>query len=630
MKYIHVLMMCLALTLSTSVQAQKQKKEKEPKEEKVQKEKKQKESKQKESKKKDRFVSFADVKVAKKGTVEYNAQRQAAVLVMDSMLLHARTSEESRKYFGRVFQQDDLEKFADMICAKFGNDPVLMDSVAGAFFGLYSNAFLGEKRFAELKQMHPTFVDVYYTEASYNHTLAWNDYAVLKQIDSTRLVRSKALIDSAKLLIPQSPEPYMRWIRMQGKNDPESVFPEIEALKATAPNYPAYLKVAQDFYRRGLDDPEFLVSARKCYSKAERDSMKLTDYLLYTDLCYKQGMKRFLKEDFLECIEVADEGLSKFPDNLTLLRMKLYSSCELPSNPTVRVNGERIVNYTAEELPERWNYAYEVAKTFTALPDSVKKNATDYSYLADINMNTKHYSAAVKFLKSQLDAGIKDSINHARALRNLLQCYTAMELYDQAEKAFDDFKDYKESVGMSMTFDDYGRLLNVYNAIGKDTFALAEERIAAYEKYNAILPVMKELSPEKELDIYRYSLNTQKAICDIKNVYSVDYLNAATRLAHFITQKPASERDQLDWSYLMLAGYHECAYYVQNDKHGEAWACAEYLKNSMPSSDKISDMSSNNKQAYDAMQTQYFNVLNKYPQYSTPGKKLKRSGWRPF
>ena len=78
MKYIHVLMMCLALTLLMSVQAQKQKKEKEPKKEKVQKEKKQKDSKQKESKKKDQFVSFANVKVAKKGTVEYNDQRQAA------------------------------------------------------------------------------------------------------------------------------------------------------------------------------------------------------------------------------------------------------------------------------------------------------------------------------------------------------------------------------------------------------------------------------------------------------------------------------------------------------------------------------------------------------------------------
>lgn len=629
MKYIHVLMMCLALTLTTSVQAQKQKKEKEPKKEKVQKEKKQKDSKQKESKKKDQFVSFAEVKVAKKGTVEYNAQRQAAVLVMDSMLLHTRTSVESRNYFGRVFQQDDLEKFADMICAKFGNDPVLMDSVAGAFFGLYSNAFLGEKRFAELKQMHPTFVDVYYTEASYNHTLAWKDYAALKQIDSTRLVRSKALIDSAKLLVPQSPDPYMRWIRMQGKYDPESVFPEIDTLKMRVANYPAYLKVAREFYLEADNDPEFRVSARKCYAKAERDSMKLYDYQFYTDLCYRIGSKSLRKEDFLEGIDVANEGLAKYPNEVYLLRRKLYSSCALPQNPVIRVNGERIEQYTEEGIKERWDSAYSVALQFMELPDSIK-NATDYGNMADAYMNTKHYSVAVKLLKSQLEAGIKDTVNHALALRNLVDCYNNLELYDDAITAYDKFQDFKRDNGMEMNIGDYQKLFFAYYYQGGDTLNMPQDRITYFQKADSVLAIMGSVSQENigYVNTTRLDVATQLAALSGSDYSYPLVLVAANRLVKSMKEIPESEREASHWYYMMKGMRYAMEHYIFADKNGEAWICADAILG-MPLSMELDGLSSGRTKEYDQHVGRAEKLLGMNV-YSAPGKKLRKQGWRPF
>lgn len=517
MKYIHVLMMCLALMLSISAQAQKQKKQKEPKKEKVQKEKKQKESKQKESKKKDQFVSFADVKVAKKGTVEYNAQRQAAFQVMDSLLHHTRTNDESRKYFGRVYQENDLVRFADAICEKFDNDPVLMDSIAASFFGTYSNEFLGHKRFRAIKEMYPKYVDAYYTEMLMYHSLAWRE---APKFDPYYRQKAKEQIDSAKLIDPTSPDPYMRWARYEGKYNPDSIFTEIDTLKMRIPNYPGYLQIAIDFSLRSDDDRSFLPSARKMFQRAERESMNLGHYQMYSSICYRIGSSQKLKEDFQEGIDIAKEGLSKFPKDPQLLRYRLWNQGFLPTVPSRTIDGERVPQLTAEEKQSAWDSAYVAALEFNEVPDTFKRTATDFRWMGQANMETKHFAEAIVFFKKQLEAGVTDSTQYVTALLNIINCNRQLSEYDDAISAFAHLEQYKHELDMELDATDYNSIVLVYRSLLRDTLRTNEERINAFEKMVPFCLAGARVSPENAFVFENRILGDNNNIllyCQLKN-----------------------------------------------------------------------------------------------------------------
>mgnify|MGYP006896750457 CR=1 FL=1 len=189
--------------------------------------------------------NFANMKVAKQGTTEYEAQRQAAVIALDSIIHITGINDLRKKRFGEknTIVVDQLLKFVDDVCEKFDNDPVLMDSVASAFFWLYGNEYYGYQRFSELKKKHPNFVDAYYTQASLLHQLAWLENP---KYNPEFLRKSKEQIDSAKIVIDRlvkekliepkqvasrSAEPYMNWVYMQGKYAPQTIGEELEALK---------------------------------------------------------------------------------------------------------------------------------------------------------------------------------------------------------------------------------------------------------------------------------------------------------------------------------------------------------------------------------------------------------------
>lgn len=576
------------------------------------------------------LLSILDQKVAKAGTPEYKAQLQATVIAMDSIIKYAGNNELAVKYFGEVPSPDALMGFSDALCAKFKNDPVLMDSIASSFYTLYGNEIYGKRRFITLKRMYPKFVDAYYTEGLLYHTLAWRN-GDGTTYDPTWLALAKAQIDSAKLIVPNSPDPYMLWITWQGKYNPDGVYAEIDTLKMNIPTFPGYLKVARQLALKGDEDVAFYMSARKCYAKAERDSMNLGDYQLYANMCYLLGERKTKKkEEFFESIDVADAGLVKFPNDPFLLRMKLYSSCALPTYDVIRSDGERIVQFTKEEVKERWNIAYDVTQQFLGLPDTINYTSKDYSCLAQANMETGHYSDAVKFLKQQIQLGSKDSIDHALALRNLLECYTELEFYDEAISAFDEFKAYKESKDMEITYYDYGRLMNVYRNVGADTLKSVSERIDCFQKMDSLLLIMGNLSPDRIGDINNQRLSVSlnlAALADSDYSYPM-VLEAANRLVESMRAIEESEREPNDWYYLMRGMRYIMEHYIYSDNNGEAWVCADRILG-MPLSMELVGMSSSRAKEYDQHTSRAETIVG-MSTYSVPGKKLKKTGWTPF
>lgn len=440
---------------------------------------------------KDSKAAIKAPKVSKKTqTTEYKAKRQATVEALDSII----------KTTGRstVITPDHLMSFLDEKCKEFDWDPVLMDSIASAMYTLYGNEVWGERRFIQLKQRHPTFVEAYYTEGLLFHTLAWiNSDGV--SYDPEFLAKAKVQIDSAKLIVPESEEPYMLWVKWQGKYDPEGITAEIDTLKMRIPDYPGYLEVARDFAQKSDNDRSFLPSARKCYSKAEHDHMKLGDYQLYSTLCYRIGTSQKLKEDFLEGIEVATEGLRKFPNDPNLIRMKLWNSAYLPTVPARTIDGQRVPQLTAEEKKERWDSAYAVSLEFIELPDSFTRTATDYRWLGQINMETKHYSDAVKYYKKQIKAGITDSTQYVTALLNIINADRQLSNYEDAILTFEELESYKKARGMEVDASDYNAITHVYRIILGDSLETKEYRMQAYETMDSLCRIAAKADPNNSV-----------------------------------------------------------------------------------------------------------------------------------
>ena len=609
--YIKAFLFCMCLTLSAPSPsfAQKQKKEKQKKEQTA--------KPKKQSNTKQRLIEFATEKVAKKGTLAYNAQREAARIAMDSIMRFTRTKDESEKHFGEYLQQDYVVKFADLLCAKFDNDPVFMDSVASGFYTIYGDAFLGEKRFAELKQLHPNFVDAYYTEALLFHTLAWAESSTSYNPEFLR--KAKEQIDSAKLIVPNDPEPYMKWVRWQGKYDPEGITGEIDTLKMKIPNYPGYLEVARDFDRYSENDRRFLPSAKAIYKKAERDAMKPQDFSGYSLVCYRVGDIQKLKEDFEEGVAVANEGMARFPDYPYLLRMKLWNQGGMTTVPRIPSDEKKIM----------WDSLYVTSQAFKELPDSFQRLSNDYRWMAQASMETKHYSEAIKLFKQQLEAGVTDSIQYALALRNMVDCYTNLELYDDAEKAYFRFEGYKKEKSMEMTITDYQKLFLVYYYQGGDTLNMAPDRKNYFQKADSLLAIMGEVSPEN----IGYVNNTRLQIAlQLAGLEGSDYsyppvLEAANRLVKSMLAVSESEREPNDWYYMMRGMRYAMEHYIFADLKGEAWVCADEILG-LPMSMELTGMSSSRAKEYDQHTSRAESVLG-YNTYATPGKKLKKT-WRPF
>ena len=451
--------------------------------------------------------------IAKQGTPEYEAQRRAVVIAMDSIIKYAGRKELAKKYFGETPGVLELMRFSDLVCQKFNWDPVLMDSIAAGYYNLYGNEIYGKRRFAQLKTMYPHFVDAYYTEGMLYHTLAWQNSDGIS-FDPTWLALAKAQIDSAKQIVPDSPEPYMRWIRWQGKYAPKEVMPEADTLKMRQPNFPAYLKTGEMLGIFADNDRSYMPVTRELYHRAdslERDSMILANFQYYSGLCYTIGSSQKLKEDFMEGIDAANHGLEKFPNNPLLLRMKLWNSGYLPTVPARTIDGQRVPQLTAEEKTAAWDSAYVVLQQFEALPDSFKRNAIDYRWMGQINYELKHYADAVKYYKKQIAAGITDSTQYVTALLNIINSNRFLSNYEDAINTFAQLEKYKAEHEMEMDASDYNAITHVYRLVLGDSLETREYRMEAYEKMDSLCLIAATQSPENayvfELRILEYMFN---------------------------------------------------------------------------------------------------------------------------
>lgn len=520
----------------------------------------------------------------KKGTPEYNAQLRATIVAMDSVL----------KYSTKI-PPEILMKFADEQCAKFKNDPDLMSAIADLFFTSYNNEIFSNERYTKLKQMYPNYIDAYLNEANLFHSRAWID---APSYEIKFLQSAKNQIDSAKILFPTSPEPYMKWIRMQapyrnvrmGGYENLTVDSELEELQKKFPQSNGYLETAK-YYDKvlsqkrdiSLDDKiNYIVFAGHFYGKADINTMKQNEIVDYAYILYQINGKEELEKG----LEVLDFGIKKYPEYPYNYRFKMWIDGRL----------------------NRWDDLVEAGKLFFEKGDTLQKLTDDYRWMGEACYEKKQYQEAINYYNKQNDLGIKDSTQQALYYRNLLDCYNELKQLEPAVETFEKLVSFKKQKGMALNIYDYDKLEKAYkNQVNDSNIVTSkEERIRYFKELISICETEGQLSPLEKGRVYYNRLNytlrligEENGVQDLKNAV---VLKAAQELVQAVAELQSSqaekEKDVNDF-YFMLYGYRAVmVHYYLIDNHEEAYKNAEIMLYEMPEAVELIGMDRSTAQAY--------------------------------
>ncbi|MBP3789950.1 MAG: hypothetical protein J6I52_10080 [Prevotella sp.] len=521
----------------------------------------------------------------KKGTPEYNAQLRATIVAMDSVL----------KYSTKI-PPEILMKFADEQCAKFKNDPEVMDLIAEAFYLHYIEVF-GGRRYDALKKMHPEYTQVYITEARLLHAKSWYEDAEGLHFNEELMRAAKSKIDSAKIMMPQSEDPYMVWIKRQAPYravklpSDLTLDHELEELHKKFPAYQCYLEVARYYgetllKKKGLsqdDMTNYLVYSAEFYDKAGTNGEMTAQYWQnYAWLHYAYN----LDEDQTVGVKVAERGLKQYPNYPGLLRMKMWN----------------------EGKAKKWNDVFETSKLFFQYADTLKPSYVDYMWLAQAYKNTENYTEAINFLDKELEL-VKDTTKRLDAILDKVRCYNYMKpsQFDASIKTFADYEQLKRSLNRKMDYIDYQHLVTAYEGQAKDSTFSKEERVKFYLKADSVCQLSVDSSPEYAVMLnyrrFRYFLfdryRIEYGIMGHDQVVFPEFLEAATRLTQSVIDKKTPLED-LDYFYLMEGYYWTLIHYVDTKNSAKQFEVAEKMVSvDMPSAMELTTLSSGAKKEYE-------------------------------
>lgn len=584
--------------------AAKPKKEKKVKEPKAKKEKAPKAEKASSKGKANTTVSTNTSKKLKKDTPEYEASIKASTEAMKTML--------SDSAFRLKALPDDIMKFTDNVCAKFGNDPKFMCKIADLFLESYGNEIYCQQRYDQIKKMYPEYQEAYMSEGNLFFQLAWREYPTY---DIVFLEKARQQIDSAKVKYPNSTEPYMRWAYWQtpyrhvqamstGGYKHLGVDSELEALNKAFPNYQGHLRIAKYINHELLakkdlskdDKDNYIIDAVDFYSKANRDSMSRIDIVDYAELCGKYNDQSVMEH----ALELLSYGISREPDYPYYYRYKLWTEAALAK----KFREQKLKN----KEQEYYILAMETGKKFFEDFDSIQKFPNDYYFMANACMETKNFNEALRYYNDEFNS-VKDTLVKIDALFNIMLCHYNAAEHDKTIEAFDEYEKYKRNAGKEITYYDYQYLIKPLLTHAKDTVRTNQERIKYYNMADSIFALAAEATPE-----YYYDISETRLTQILFNKMRLEFgtfgydqaklpylLEAANRLIVPLEKKLSEESTLSDKQYFQLMeGYHwALVHYMANDDGEHQYFLTEkMLSIDMPSEMELVSLSKGYKDAY--------------------------------
>ena len=407
----------------------------------------------------------------------------------------------------------------------------------------------------------------------------------------------------------------MKWVRWQGKYDPEGISTEIDTLKMRIPSFPGYLEVARFFDYQSQTDRSFLPSAKKCYEKAERESMLPQDFLNFSLVCYQVGDVQKLSSDFELGVQVAKDGLVKHPNYSALTRALLWNQMGLASV----VNSRNYPDLTSRQLRSMEDSIYKealvTADNFIETADTLTKLYPDYKWISTVKYQNKQYEEAIKYCKLGLSMDAVSNRDKESAYGLLVDCYAQLNDASSAQAAFRDYEKQKIANERPMEAYDYNRLLQAYLGVYSDTLLSTETRNSALASADSLVLIAAESGNDYKARFYNEHFNYVSVLYPpIDDKPQKEVMDAAklleTKAQELVDDPELKDNYATNYFYLMIAKYNIMVWYYYSAMYLEAFNMSEYILYDMKESFELEGLSSGRLKDYTTYKNNA-NIINK-------------------
>ena len=418
-----------------------------------------------------------------------------------------------------------VEPFVNKVCSKYKNNVEVLTGAADAFWynGRDSaNAF----RYAEKALL----IDSTYVPA---YTLVGDIWAVCEDTTKAMSWFGRAITANSS-----NPEGYVRMADMYASSDHQAAFNVLSKAKTAIPTFPLNIKLARMYNLRmekGVGDlTENMNNVTKYYSTAfadstEKDSMIASDYSEFARQSY--GLGRLDKNNYVACLNIAEEGLTHFANDSSLLRLAYYSAVETN-------NGKKGVEY-GDRLKET---------------EKVQFNNTDLRYYGRAYMVQHKLTAAIKTFEELLASPTATDEDRNYAIGKIGEAYKELGEYDRAESIYADYVAQREKAGQ-LTVADLNGYAQLYvdkaaeeNGLEKEVSLMKADSVYAImgQKFLSYAPVI-----EYQRFVIRHTLDPEQTR-GLALPIAKSYISLVSSKA----EKTESERKNLGLMYRYIASYY--------------------------------------------------------------------------
>ncbi len=323
----------------------------------------------------------------------------------------------------------------------------------------------------------------------------------------------------------QNPEGYVKYARVYQKVDPDGAVAMLEKLRQVKPDYPVDAAAGYMYSSNSL-----LKTAIDYYDKVS-DVTKMEDYILYD-----YASTAYVLEQYDKAVNLASQGIRKYPKYVSFNRVGLYGSDKLKKYDEAVVYGEKLFNTV----------------------DTLKYTANDYTYYADALSNVGRYDDAIAALKhiSEVDADNKN------ADKLISDVYVKAKQFD---KAVASYNVYLNAIGDAATYKDYDALADIY--IDENIAATDKEtKVAALKNADKVYGTIAEkYDYARTYAVWKRALLNHQINPDVKEGQALPFYQQYISLLENKADRTASESNKLATAYQYLA-----VHYIQNDRVAEA------------------------------------------------------------
>ena len=399
------------------------------------------------------------------------------------------------------------------------------------------NVYLLQHNYDQASAIAQSVID----NKKFNGALAYilrGDIAALK--DSVGNAGAAAAeYQTAISLDPQNVTAYERYAKVYRHVNAKVAVAKLEELRKVKPDYPVEATAAEIM----LNDGKY-AEALKWYNMANPANMSEDNF-------YNYGFAAYITKDYSKALDVAKQGLTKFPGSEYLSRIAMMAAVEL------------------KDYPQAVNFANAV------FAGKGKKVSNDYDMYAKALCGNKQYDEAVAAVNKALEL----DANNLEPMKTLAAIYVAQGNDDKALEVQQDYL----SKSKKATNNDWASLAN--------TYVTKAEGITDRAAKNAVLA--------KAFDVYEQMVTKFPSISDwvwLNQANVAQLMNDPDKVAAIYQKVAAFEEAKPNLDEDSKA-YLEGAYYglgFYNSKKGNKAAADEYFQ-------KVLKINPNNENAKKAL-----------------------------